>query len=97
MILPPFKSIGVREFREQLATLISSNVPLAITRHGLTIGYYIPAQRPISEANRQALEDATQRLHEMLEAQGIDPERLIHDYKALRRARKQTRGEAARS
>ena len=88
----PLKTIGVREFREKLAEHISSDTPLAITRHGFTVGFYIPARRPISETDRQALEDATQCLHELLETHGIDPEDLIHDYKALRRARHHTRG-----
>ena len=87
----PLKTIGVREFREKLAEHISSDTPLAITRHGFTVGFYIPARRPISETDRQALEDATQCLHELLETHGIDPEDLIHDYKALRRARQHAR------
>ena len=86
----PLKTIGIREFREKLAEHISSDTPLAITRHGFTVGYYRPAHRPISETDRQALEDATQRFHELLEAHGIDPEDLIQDYKALRRARQQS-------
>lgn len=86
------KTIGVREFREKLAQHLKLGMPLAITRNGSTIGYYIPAQRPIREADRQALMDATQHLHELLEAKGIDPEDLIQDFKALRKARKQRRG-----
>jgi hypothetical protein len=85
-----------REFRERLAQHISADVPLAITRHGSTIGYYIPALRPISETDRHALEDATRRLHALLAAQGIDPEDLLHHYTSLRQARKGTRGKAAR-
>ena len=42
--------IGVREFRDKLATyLLESEAPLAITRHGDTIGYFIPARRTRSE------------------------------------------------
>ena len=86
------KTIGVRAFRENLAQHLKLGAPLVITRNGLTVGYYIPTQRPISEADSQALTDATQRLHELLEAKGIDPEDLIRDFKALRSARKQQRG-----
>lgn len=96
MATAPFKTIGIREFREYLAQHMSADVPLAITRHGITIGYYIPAYRPVSETDRQALEDATRRLHALLEAQGIDPEDLLNDYKSLRQARRGTRGKAAR-
>ena len=88
----PLKTIGAREFREKLAEHLSSETPLAITRHGFTIGYYIPAHRPVSETDRQALEEATRQLHTLLETQGIDPEALIQDYKAHRHARQGKRG-----
>jgi antitoxin (DNA-binding transcriptional repressor) of toxin-antitoxin stability system len=90
------KTIGIREFREHLTKHVRADTPLAITRHGLTIGYYIPAQRPVSETDLQALEDATRRLHALLEARGIDPEDLLNDYTTLRKARRKARGEVAR-
>ena len=38
--------VGIREFRDKLASyLLESDVPVAITRHGDTVGYYIPARR----------------------------------------------------
>jgi hypothetical protein len=39
-------TVGIREFRENLAEyLLESNAPVAITRHGDTIGFYTrPAQ-----------------------------------------------------
>lgn len=92
MAISELKTIGVREFREKLAQHLSLGSPLAITRNGLTIGYFIPARRPNAEEDRQALTDATQRLHELLEAKGIDPEELIQDFKALRQSRKGSRG-----
>jgi antitoxin (DNA-binding transcriptional repressor) of toxin-antitoxin stability system len=37
--------VGIREFRSQLPHyLLEVGQPLAITRHGETIGYYIPTQ-----------------------------------------------------
>lgn len=85
-------TVGVREFREHLAEHLKLGTPLAITRNGFTIGYYIPARPPLQEGDHQALTDATQRLHELLEAKGIDPEDLIEDFKALRKARQDRRG-----
>ncbi|WP_089717661.1 hypothetical protein [Candidatus Entotheonella palauensis] len=92
MVNPALKTIGVREFREKLAQHLTLGTPLAITRNGITIGYYIPARRPIADEDRQALTDATQRLHELLEAKGIDPEELIEDFKKLRKSRKKSHG-----
>lgn len=38
--------VGMREFRDNLATyLLESDSPVAITRHGDTVGYFIPARR----------------------------------------------------
>ena len=37
--------VGIREFRSQLPHyLLEAGQPLAITRHGETIGYYIPSR-----------------------------------------------------
>jgi len=45
--------VGIREFRDKLASyLLESDAPMAITRHGDTVGYYIPARRKRSEASR---------------------------------------------
>ena len=55
--------IGIREFRDKLATyLLESDAPLAITRRGDTVGYYIPARRKRTETERAALKEAGARL-----------------------------------
>jgi len=49
--------VGIRQFRERLATyLLQTDKPVAITRHGDTVGYYLPARRKRSETERAALE-----------------------------------------
>ena len=77
--------VGIREFREKLASyVLGSDTPVAITRHGDTVGYYIPARRKRSEAERSALREAASRLQKMLEAEGISEEELITDFKRWR-------------
>jgi len=45
--------VGIREFRENLATyLLEANQTVAITGHGDTVGYYIPACRKRTDAER---------------------------------------------
>lgn len=56
------KHIGVREFRERLSDYLDSSSPVAVTRHGRTFGFYIPAQRHAEEADRDALRQAAARL-----------------------------------
>jgi len=81
--------VGIREFREKLASyLLESDRPVAITRHGDTVGYYIPARRKRSEAERTALKEAAGRLQKMLEAQGISEDELAADFKRWRSGRR---------
>ncbi len=77
--------VGIREFREKLASyLLESEVPVAITRHGDTVGYYIPARRKRSETERAALKEAAARLQEVLTAEGISEEEIVKDFKQWR-------------
>jgi PHD/YefM family antitoxin component YafN of YafNO toxin-antitoxin module len=81
--------VGIREFREKLASyLLESDRPLAITRHGDTVGYYLPARRTRSEAERSALRQAAARLQEMLAAEGITEDEIIADFKRWRAGRR---------
>ena len=81
--------VGIREFREKLATyLLESDKPLAITRHGDTVGYYLPARRRRSEAERSALQQAAGRLQEMLAAEGITEDEVIADFRRWRAGRR---------
>jgi hypothetical protein len=84
-VMSTVKSIAVAEFREKFAEHLMSSDPIAITKHGLTVGYYIPTHRSISDGDKQALTEASRRLSELLTAQGLDPEELIRDAIALRK------------
>lgn len=77
--------VGIREFRENLASyLLESEAPVAITRHGDTVGYYIPARRKRSQAERTALKEAAARLQEMLVAGGISEEEIQKGFRRWR-------------
>lgn len=79
--------VGIREFRDKLATWLQSETPVAITRHGDTVGYFIPARRSRSQSERNALKQAAARLQEVLAAEGISEDELIRDFKRWRRER----------
>lgn len=77
--------VGAREFREQLAAYLESEVPVAVTRHGQTIGYYIPVRpRPRLE-DVEALRKAAQKLDQMIAASGATEEDLAAEFKELRK------------
>ena len=75
--------VGIREFRAGLAEYIASSTPVAVTRHGQTVGYFIPTQGQV-EADIVALKSATKALDKLLEDQGVDVESVVADFKAAR-------------
>lgn len=76
--------VGIREFRADLAEYIASSTPVAVTRHGQTVGYFIPAQGHV-DANLAALKKASKTLDQMLAAQGVDVDAVVADFKAVRK------------
>jgi PHD/YefM family antitoxin component YafN of YafNO toxin-antitoxin module len=81
--------VGIREFRDNLATyLLESESPVAITRHGDTVGYYIPARRKRGDAEKAALREAANRWQEILDAEGISEEQAVAGFRQWRAKRK---------
>jgi PHD/YefM family antitoxin component YafN of YafNO toxin-antitoxin module len=81
------QKVGIREFREKLSSyLLETDKALAITRHGDTIGYYLPARLKRTEAEKEALREAGERMQEMMEASGVTEDEIIEDFKQLRKA-----------
>ncbi len=81
--------VGIRQFRDNLATyLLESESPLAITRHGDTVGSFIPAHRKRSDAEKQALREASTRWQQLLDAEGISEEEAAAEFKKMRRTGK---------
>jgi antitoxin (DNA-binding transcriptional repressor) of toxin-antitoxin stability system len=81
--------VGIREFRDKLSTyLLESETPVAITRHGDTVGYFLPVRRKRSEAERAAFKEASARWQETLDAAGISEEEAVADFKRWRSEQK---------
>lgn len=78
-------TVGIRQFRAELADFIDSDEPVAVTRHGHTVGYFIPT-RTEHAAEIAALRAAAASLDDLLAAKGIDPEQVVAEYAAARRA-----------
>jgi len=78
--------VGMREFRENLAGYLESGTPLAIMRHGETLGFYIPAQKRSRKAELEAMRAAAKDLDEMIESWGAGEEELMQEYKEIQRA-----------
>jgi len=77
--------VGIREFRENLSTYLESKNPIAITRHGATIGIFLPTRPKPSQADLEALRIAGEKIDAMIVAAGTSEEELMEDFKRLRR------------
>jgi hypothetical protein len=79
------QSVGIREFREKLANyLLESDQPLAITRHGDTIGYYLPVRRKPTPAQLKEFRQAGIRMQKMMEDAGVTEDEIIAEFQRLR-------------
>lgn len=76
--------VGIREFRADLAEYITASGPVAVTRHGQTVGYFIPVHGQ-AEADLVALKKVSQTLDKLLSAQGVDIEDIVADFKKARK------------
>jgi antitoxin (DNA-binding transcriptional repressor) of toxin-antitoxin stability system len=80
--------VGIREFRERLADYLESKTPVAITRHGSTIGIYVPVKPKPSQADLEALRLAGERMQELIAAAGTTESEIVADFKKVRRERR---------
>ncbi|HXR16025.1 MAG TPA: hypothetical protein VN777_07400 [Terriglobales bacterium] len=86
--------VGMREFREKLADYLESGTPLAITRHGETLGFYIPAQKRSRKAELDAMRAAAKDLDQMISSWGASEDDLISEYKEIRQAAREKKRNA---
>jgi hypothetical protein len=86
--------VGIREFREKLAGYLESGTPLAIMRHGQTLGYYIPAQKRSRKAELEAMRAAAKDLDEMIASWGASEDELMKEYKGIRQAAREKKRNA---
>ena len=86
--------IGVREFRENLAGYLESGAPLAIVRHGETLGFYIPAQKRNRKAELEAMRAAAKNLDELIASWSANEDALMEEYKGIRRAAREKKRNA---
>ena len=89
------EKIGMREFRENLAGYLESGKPLAITRHGETLGFYIPAQKRSRKAEVEAMRAAAKDLDAMIATWGASEDELMEEYKEIRQSSREAEREVA--
>ncbi len=86
--------VGMREFRENLAGYLEAGTPLAIMRHGQTLGFYIPAQKRDRKAQIEAMRAAAKELDAMIASWGASEDELMAEYKQIRRTAREKKRNA---
>lgn len=79
---PP--SVGIREFRAMLAEYIDADTPVTVTRHGQTVGLFVPLRRPSVE-DVQRMQAAAAKVRDVLPLSDDEVEEMVADFDALRR------------
>ena len=79
-------SVGIRELRDGLADDIAAAEPVEVTRHGVTVGCFIPTpmDRDVQVAS---LRSAASALEVVLSDRGVDVDDLVAEFAAARPAR----------
>ena len=77
--------VGIRELRARLASHLESAAPIEVTRHGRTVGLYVPLPQEPDLSERERLMEAGRRMQAELQRLGLTEEDLAADFKAWRR------------
>jgi antitoxin (DNA-binding transcriptional repressor) of toxin-antitoxin stability system len=79
--------VGIREFRAGLADYIDADAPIAVTRHGQTIGYFIPTKSDRA-AEVSKLKAAGEKLDALMQIEESEADEMVEEFKQLRRKAK---------
>lgn len=74
---------GVREFRQGLAEYIDQTEPVAVTRHGQTVGLFIPVH-PDRSAAAAAYAAAAKKASALLADLGLSEDEAVAEFRKLR-------------
>lgn len=79
------QSVGIKEFRANLHKYTQqTSEPIAITSHGVPIGYYIPTQPTPQKQDLMALQQAVQKIKQLLKTRGMSEDELFADFQNAR-------------
>ena len=88
LVMTALLKVGMREFRAHLQQYILTSSPVAITRHGETVGYYIPTKSHAENSDIAALKQAAMKLDNLLSEYGLSEKELFSDFQELKSGNK---------
>lgn len=80
--------VGVREFRHRFGDYAESDKPVAVTKHGRTVGFYIPVRRRPQAEDLSAYREAREALQSWVREQGVSEDALVEEFNRLRKAKR---------
>ena len=101
----PRSKVGIREFRANLARILELKTPVTLTRHGETLGVFVPVgahpklatsprSRKPTRPDVEAIRRAGAEMDAMIAAMGTSAEDLIADFEKARREKRASRARA---
>ena len=70
------KNVCVREFRDHATSYLSGSDPVAVSKHGRVIGFYVPLQRDENEV-QAAVAKLGEAVEEILSETGMTEDQLV--------------------
>jgi antitoxin (DNA-binding transcriptional repressor) of toxin-antitoxin stability system len=71
------KNVGVREFRDHATSYLSGSDPVAVSKHGRVIGFYVPVERD-EEQVRRGLAELGETVERILAETGMTENELAN-------------------
>jgi len=78
-------TVGMREFREGLASYVDQTEPVTVTRHGVVAGVFIPVARD-RDADFAAYAEAAKKANAWLAELGLTEDEAVAEIAAMRKA-----------
>lgn len=73
------RHVGIREFKNQATSMMSSGETLVIERHGKPIGFFVPIAAQDRRKGRAALGRLGEVVKDVLEETGLDEEAVADE------------------
>jgi hypothetical protein len=80
------QKIDMSEFQAHLQEYILKSAPVAITRQGKIVGYFLPICRRPEKTKIESLKRAALKLDKLLASHGVSEEELLDEFRAIRKA-----------
>lgn len=80
--------VGMREFRHRFGEYAEADKPVAVTKHGRTVGFYIPVRRRPEAEDLAAFREAREALQTWMREQGVSEDTLVEEFSLLRKEKR---------